>query len=101
MTDLVGELSTRSNTFRQLWARQDVRAYGCGTKRFQHPVVGALDLPYGLLHPVAEPGLTKITYTAAPGTISHDNLSCSPPGQPARTTKPPGISPHAPPSQHG
>ncbi|MFG2594194.1 helix-turn-helix domain-containing protein [Streptomyces sp. NPDC048438] len=75
LTDLVGELSTRSDTFRQLWARHDVRAYGRGTKHFQHPVVGALDLRYDLLQPAAEPGLTMITYTAEPGTTSHDNLS--------------------------
>ncbi|MDH6221079.1 helix-turn-helix domain-containing protein [Streptomyces pseudovenezuelae] len=75
LTDLVGELSTRSDAFRQLWARHDVRAYGRGTKHFHHPVVGELDLRYDLLQPAAEPGLTMITYTAEPGTASHDNLS--------------------------
>ncbi|MCX5190618.1 helix-turn-helix domain-containing protein [Streptomyces sp. NBC_00268] len=75
LIDLVGELSTRSDTFRELWARHDVRAHGRGTKRFQHPVVGALELRYDLLHLAAEPGLTMITYTAEPGTTSHDNLS--------------------------
>ncbi|MFJ8768948.1 helix-turn-helix domain-containing protein [Streptomyces clavifer] len=75
LTDLVGELSTRSDTFRQLWARHDVRAYSRGVKQFQHPVVGALDLRYDLFEPAAEPGLTMITYTAEPATASHDNLS--------------------------
>jgi transcriptional regulator with XRE-family HTH domain len=75
LTDLIGELSTRSDTFRQLWARHDVRAYGRGTKHFHHPVVGDLDLRYDLLEPAAEPGLTMITYTAEPGTTSHDNLT--------------------------
>ncbi|MEU9918550.1 helix-turn-helix transcriptional regulator [Streptomyces sp. NPDC051001] len=75
LTDLIGELSTRSNTFRQLWARHDVRAYGRGTKHFHHPVVGDLDLRYDLLGPAAEPGLTMIVYTAEPGTTSHDNLT--------------------------
>jgi MmyB-like transcription regulator ligand binding domain len=74
LTDLVGELSTRSDAFRQLWARHDVRAYDRGTKNFQHPVVGELDLRYDVLQPAAEPGLTIITYTAEPGTTSHDNL---------------------------
>ncbi len=45
-TELVGELSTRSDTFRELWARHDVRAHARGVKRFRHPVVGALDLRY-------------------------------------------------------
>ncbi|MFJ3801182.1 helix-turn-helix domain-containing protein [Streptomyces sp. NPDC090088] len=75
LTDLAGELSTRSDTFRELWARHDVRAHGRGTKRFQHPVVGALELRYDLLHLAAEPGLTMIAYTAEPGTTSHDSLS--------------------------
>jgi transcriptional regulator with XRE-family HTH domain len=75
LTDLVGELSTRSDPFRELWARHDVRAHGRGTKRFRHPVVGTLDLHYDHLQLAAEPGLTMITYTAEPGTASHDNLS--------------------------
>ncbi|MFE2836113.1 helix-turn-helix domain-containing protein [Streptomyces mirabilis] len=75
LTHLVGELSTRSDAFRRLWARHDVRACVRGTKRFQHPVVGVLDLRYDLLQPNAEPGLTMITYTAEPGTVSHDNLT--------------------------
>ncbi|WP_433172460.1 helix-turn-helix domain-containing protein [Actinoallomurus sp. CA-150999] len=75
LTDLVGELSTRSDTFRELWARHDVRAHERGIKRFQHPVVGTLNLRYDLLQLAAEPGLTMITYTAEPGTTSHDNLS--------------------------
>ena len=75
LTELVGELSTRSDTFRELWARHDVRAAGRGVKRFQHPVVGALTLSYDLLQLAAEPALTMITYTGEPGTTSHDNLS--------------------------
>ncbi len=40
LQDLVGELSTRSETFRRLWADHNVRTHGAGTKRFNHPVVG-------------------------------------------------------------
>ncbi|WP_405476014.1 helix-turn-helix domain-containing protein [Streptomyces sp. NBC_00009] len=75
LTGLVSELSTRSDAFRQRWARHDVRAYGRGTKRFQHPLVGALDLRYDLLELAAEPGLTMITYTASPGSASLDSLA--------------------------
>ena len=42
LQDLVGELSTRSETFRRLWAAHNVRTHGTGTKRFHHPVVGEL-----------------------------------------------------------
>jgi transcriptional regulator with XRE-family HTH domain len=75
LTEFVGELSARSDAFRELWARHDVRAHGRGVKRFQNPVVGALTLRYDLLRLAAEPALTMITYTAEPGTTSHDNLS--------------------------
>lgn len=75
LTELVGELSSRSDTFRELWARHDVRAHARGVKRFQHPVVGALNLRYDHLQLAAEPALTMITYSAEPGTTSSDNLS--------------------------
>jgi transcriptional regulator with XRE-family HTH domain len=75
LPELVGELSTRSDEFRQLWARHDVRAHARGVKRFKHPVVGPLTLHYDHLQLAAEPGLTMITYTAEPGTTSHDNLA--------------------------
>ena len=55
LTELVGELSARSDTFRELWARHDVRAHGRGIKRFQHPVVGALTLSYDHLQLAADP----------------------------------------------
>jgi hypothetical protein len=55
--DLVGELSTQSDTFRRLWADHNVRTHGAGTKRFDHPVVGELTLAYEELAITAEPGL--------------------------------------------
>ena len=57
LQDLVGELSTRSETFRRLWADHNVRTHGAGTKRFHHPVVGELTLAYEELAITAEPGL--------------------------------------------
>jgi transcriptional regulator with XRE-family HTH domain len=75
LPELVGELSTRSDDFRELWARHDVRAHARGVKRFRHPVVGELTLRYDHLQLAAEPALTMITYSADPGTTSHDNLS--------------------------
>jgi transcriptional regulator with XRE-family HTH domain len=75
LTELVDELSTRSEAFRRLWARHDVLAHGRGVKRFRHPVAGVLELRYDHLRPAAEPGLTIITYTAEPGTASQHNLS--------------------------
>jgi transcriptional regulator with XRE-family HTH domain len=74
LQDLVGELSTRSETFRRLWADHNVRSHGTGTKRFQHPVVGELTLAYEELAITAEPGLVLFIYTAEPGSPSTEGL---------------------------
>ncbi|WP_330337326.1 helix-turn-helix transcriptional regulator [Streptomyces sp. NBC_00557] len=72
--DLVGELSTRSAEFRTRWGAHDVRHHGTGTKRFHHPVVGALTLAFEGLEMAAEPGLTLTVYTAEPGSPSEEGL---------------------------
>jgi transcriptional regulator with XRE-family HTH domain len=74
LQELVGELSTRSETFRRLWADHNVRTHGAGTKRFNHPVVGELTLAYEELAITAEPGLVLMVYTAEPGSPSADRL---------------------------
>ena len=74
LQDLVGELSTRSETFRRLWADHNVRSHGTGTKRFRHPVVGELTLAYEELAITAEPGLALFIYTAEPGSPSAERL---------------------------
>jgi transcriptional regulator with XRE-family HTH domain len=75
LTDLVGELSTRSEEFRQHWARHDVRFHISGVKRYHHRDVGDLELNYERLDLMFDPGLTIITYTADPGTRSAEALS--------------------------
>jgi len=72
--DLVGELSTRSDLFRTLWAAHNVRTHGTGTKRFRHPVVGDLTLVYEELAITAEPGQVLLIYTAEPGSPSAERL---------------------------
>ena len=74
LQDLVGELSTRSETFRRLWAAHDVRTHGAGTKRFHHPVAGELTLAYEELAITAEPGNVVMVYTAEPGSPSAERL---------------------------
>lgn len=74
LTDLIGELSTRSDEFRTRWARHDVRYHRIGRKRLHHPVVGDLDLTYEALELPADPGLRINVYTAEPSTPSEDAL---------------------------
>jgi transcriptional regulator with XRE-family HTH domain len=75
LTDLVGELATRSDEFRTRWAAHNVRLHDHGTKRFHHPVVGDLALTFEELPLPADPGLTMTAYTAEPGSASHDALA--------------------------
>ena len=87
LQDLVGELSTQSETFRRLWGAHDVRTHGTGTKRFNHPDVGEPTLAYEELAITAEPGLILILYTAEPGSPSAEKLrllACLAAGQTGR-----------------
>ncbi len=68
LSDLVGQLSTRSDEFRIRWAKHDVRFHRSGTKRLHHPLVGDLTLAYETLDLPADPGLTLVTYSAEPGS---------------------------------
>lgn len=74
LSDLVGELSTRCDAFRTLWASHDVRVHQTGKKNVHHPVVGDLDLTYEGLTLTSERGLLLIAYGAAPGSASSDAL---------------------------
>ena len=74
LTELVGELATRSEEFRSLWASHDVRVHRTGTKQLHHPVVGDLDLTFEAMDLTSEPGLQLLAFTAAPGSASQDGL---------------------------
>jgi transcriptional regulator with XRE-family HTH domain len=73
LTDLIGELSTRSNDFRTRWARHEVRQHHQGAKPFNHPVVGTLHLTYEALDLSAD-NLTLVAYGTEPGSDSEDKL---------------------------
>ena len=74
LIELVGELSTRSELFRQRWASHDVQFHRSGRKRLRHPVVGQLDLDFESMELPSEPGLHLNVYTAAAGTPTADAL---------------------------
>ena len=75
LSNLVGELSTRSEEFRVRWAHHDVRQHRAGAKRLHHPIVGDLDLTYEALELAADPGLGLVVYTAEPGSPTQDALT--------------------------
>ena len=74
LTELIGELATRSERFSALWAAHDVRRHTAGTKSFHHRVVGDLELDYETLELPGDDGLALISYTAAPGSTSQQAL---------------------------
>jgi len=75
LSDLVGELATRSPEFATLWAKHNVRHHTMGAKSIHHPVVGDLHLTFESMDLPADPGLALIVYGTEPGTASHDALS--------------------------
>ncbi|MEU3648409.1 hypothetical protein AB0E59_33885 [Lentzea sp. NPDC034063] len=72
LTDLVGELSTRSEDFRTRWASHDVRPHRTGVKQFHHPVIGDLDLGFETVRLTADPGLTMTLLSAPAGSAADD-----------------------------
>jgi transcriptional regulator with XRE-family HTH domain len=74
LSDLVGELSTRSEEFRTRWAAHNVRYHQTGTKRLRHPVVGELELQYEVMDVSADDGLTISVYSPEPGSRSQEAL---------------------------
>ncbi len=75
LTALVGELSLRSEEFRQLWARHDARPKGNGTTVMNHPQVGLLELSYTKLPIPDTDRQTLSIYHAAPGSPSERALA--------------------------
>ncbi len=75
LSDLVGELATRSEEFRTRWAAHHVRFHRTGSKDLHHPVVGDLHLTFEAMDLPADPGLSLIVYSAEPGSASEDGLT--------------------------
>lgn len=75
LTDLVGELSTRSDAFRVRWGAHDVRLHRTGRKHIHHPVVGVLHLSYEVMDLPGDPGLALVAYSADSGTPADDAVT--------------------------
>jgi hypothetical protein len=75
LTDLIGELSTRSEQFRVRWAAHNVRIHTSGIKLLHHPIVGDLDLAFESFPMAGDPNQSLITYTSEPGSPTQDALN--------------------------
>jgi hypothetical protein len=67
LSDLIGELSTRSDEFVARWARQNVRLHRTARKQLHNRVVGDLELTGNALELPGD-DLIMIAYTADPGS---------------------------------
>lgn len=75
LTDLIGELSIRSEDFRRRWAAHDVRYHRTGRKRFHHPLIGDVQLDYEAFELPGDPGQRINIYTAAPDSTAEEALN--------------------------
>ena len=80
-SDLIGELSTRSDEFVARWARQNVRLHRTARKRLHNRVVGDIELTGNALELPGD-DLILIAYTADVGSQPRTSCGCSPPGPP-------------------
>ncbi|WP_448759904.1 MmyB family transcriptional regulator [Actinomyces oricola] len=75
LTDLVGELVTRSEDFRRRWAAHNVRHHRSGVKRIRHPDVGDLELTYEAMDLPASPDWFMFACTAEPASPTQERLA--------------------------
>ena len=75
LSDLIGQLSTRSDEFRLRWAAHNVRIHATGEKLIYHPVVGDIDLLFESFPLGGDSRQSMLAYTAQPGSPSQDALN--------------------------
>ena len=68
-------MSLKSERFRQLWARHDVRTARDVTFRIRHPQVGPMELLVEKFQLAGPGGLELLLMHAAPGSPSADALT--------------------------
>lgn len=74
LSDLIGELTTRSDDFAARWAAHNVTLHRNGSKRFHHPEVGDLTLDFEAVAIPADPDHRMLLYSAEPASPSHEAL---------------------------
>ncbi|MFR9788747.1 helix-turn-helix domain-containing protein [Streptomyces sp. MB22_4] len=74
LAELIGELTMNSEEFAKRWARHPVRTCVAGTKEFDHPLVGSLELSFQSLLVPGVADQRMIAYSARVGTSSEAGL---------------------------
>lgn len=75
LSNLIGELSTRSDDFRVMWGANDVHIFREGEKGFRHSVVGELQLEHAAMTVPGHGDQMVTMYSAAPGSAAADALT--------------------------
>jgi hypothetical protein len=74
LTDLIGELVTRSDAFSSRWSAHDVRLHNSGTRHIRHPDAGDLEFTYEAVNLPDYPGWTMFAYTSAAGSATEERI---------------------------
>jgi hypothetical protein len=74
LTELIGQLATRSTEFRTRWATNDVRTQRAGMKTIRHPIIGEVTLPYENLRIDAASSQILTVFTPHPGSPEADAI---------------------------
>ena len=75
LINLVGQLSTQSEDFRQLWGAHNVLRYRAGTKRYHHLIVGDIEFGFESFAVASDPDLTMLVYTVEPHSATADAMA--------------------------
>ncbi|MEV7677827.1 helix-turn-helix transcriptional regulator [Streptomyces sp. NPDC088341] len=75
LVELVGELSVRSERFRQLWGRHDIQPKKGRVSRLSHPQVGDMDLQSNKFTIGGTDGLILVAFNAEPGSRNAELLA--------------------------
>lgn len=73
LNSLITELDTKSEDFARMWRLHEICSMSTGSKLFDHPNVGSMDLSYEVLA-VSGTGQRLVIYQALPGTADHDAM---------------------------
>lgn len=75
LTDLIGELVTRSDAFRARWAAHDARYHRSGFKRIHHPAVGDLEFEFEGMELPGNEDWILYAYTSRAGSPTEERVA--------------------------